>query len=152
MRNATPISSQMFSAPSTAASGINASSAMRPRSAAIINGRRRRRSASTPACNPSSTAGSFPAAASSPIWPGVACRVNAALSGSASPDTLLPSAETVCPAHSRMKSGCRHRLPGRGARAARRARQSDVHASGNAKSARRNSSMLDGSGAPAVRR
>ena len=91
--------------PRSAATGIVLKRRPRPRSAVNRIGRRRRRSAQTPANNPSSRKGAVPAAASRPIWAGVACRLSTAVSGSASPVMAEPKTEIVWPAHNFRKSG-----------------------------------------------
>ena len=93
--------------PLTAASGMISSRAARPRSAAIITGRRRTRSTHTPAKSPTSRIGADPAAASSPICQGVASRVSAAISGTASAVTCEPTSEIAEPAQNFRNSRCR---------------------------------------------
>ena len=97
----------MRRAPVIAASGMISSNAARPRSAAIITGRRRTRSTHTPAKRPTSRTGADPAADSSPICQGVASRVSAAISGTASAVTSEPMLEIAAPAQNFRNSRCR---------------------------------------------
>jgi hypothetical protein len=89
---------------SRASAGMRASKIARPTSAAIMTGRRRRRSIHTPANNPMRRNGANWAAPRMPICAGVALSVSAAVSGRARVVTCDPNSETVCAAHRRMKS------------------------------------------------
>ena len=97
----------MRSNPAIAAIGTVASTAARPRSAAIRIGRRRRRSTHTPAISPMRKAGSRRAAASAPSWNGVALRTRMAVKSIAAPPIIEPNTEMVWPPQRRMKSGLR---------------------------------------------
>lgn len=77
-----------------------------------MTGRLARQSTHTPAARPTASTGAVPAAASAPIWNGVAPRVKAATSGNASAVTADPTPETTLAPHSRTNAGERQTPPG----------------------------------------
>src|SRR5439155_1667318 len=76
--------------------GADASTAARPRSAAIITGRLRTRSIQTPAGMPNARVGMLPAVTSSATSYGFALSTRRAVSGNARRVTWLPRALTAC--------------------------------------------------------
>src|SRR6266496_6765616 len=86
--------------------GTRASTAARPRSAPIINGRLRILSTSTPKNSMGPRKASCVALVIRPTWVAVAFRYSTAVSGSASLVISLPMSETACPSHSLLKSAC----------------------------------------------
>ena len=107
----TAYSCSMVNTPKLKAMGMVNRATMRPRSEAIINGRRFNRSAYTPATRPSTGKGRNSSAVSSPTWKGAAWSSRMATVGTASALTWVPASLIVWPTHRRMKSASRHRRP-----------------------------------------
>ncbi len=93
--------------------GMEASTAARAISAAIMMGRRRKRSTHTPASRPNSSTEAAPTAVMKPICSGWACSTMTAVYGTPSRVILDPTSEMVWPVHSFRKSRLRHRPPKR---------------------------------------
>ena len=97
-------SCQIVSASSAHASGTDASTSARPKSAAISSGRRRSRSTQTPAGSVTSRNGRYSSAPRSATSNGVASSVTIAASGRASSVICDPNCEIVCAPQRRRKS------------------------------------------------
>src|SRR4029079_6179431 len=106
-RNATTISWPIDSQPPIAATGIDPRQTARPRSAAIITGRRRSRSTHALATRPMSTPPTISKARMAATSPGPAPSTRIAANGNAVRVTSEPKIETVAALKTRPKTGVR---------------------------------------------